>query len=876
MLRPQHPLAGLQRPLIQRLSPRVVAFARQQSGQVVHAPQRVGMLRPQHPLAGLQRPAQERFGGWIETVIREELTQLCRHEVLCGGFGGLGPTLIGLRVAHAHVAPHPPQRMPVAGEFPLCLAVVECQEERDVGQAGLQPLPRLGGMKLERPLRGSARGHVRLVRVALEVVGEGEVGGSLRLCAGHPCLADRLAEEVVPVGREAGALAEVGFEGEEERGPQGTRKGSCGFGFRVPGYSGRSSRLRCPAEQVEPFGFGEALAGGPQVREGAAREVAGAALGVLIVEVLLPSADDAQEEFLGIVGLQVVRYTGGQLLEAAELAELLQHRAQEERVPRAGRGDQLPAQGRLDRPALRVHMAAEQPEVLRDHGVRLGFRRARQIVFRPAPLAQGVERRTGQCRGEHGDMGRELAGHEAQAVVGFAALHLVEAVEKQDHPSLADGLREPDGQRVAELLGIGGNVVGELEALFQLPEQTPQEALGRGAVGRGAEVVLEEEVVGMVGGPVARPGRQQRGLAAAALAGDHQALAPSIGALGKFIQRGEVGGTLDAAEQLVPRVGLVGHALLGEWVRRLIFGIEAVDQLVELPADDLREGLGAGIGLDQRQVAVADALLERGELGLALLGAAGCLRLAVLPHLGGDGAFDHVPALVVGQRGIADVGRVAEVEEGQGLHLGVVQHAVEDLQFGHRGPPLDVLLEPRLPFNDLGPDGVGNPAVALAEQAEEIRTAAFDLGQAQRQDLPFRRLFLGDAPAQVHLGEGDEALGALAAQFGEDILHEQVPFPHHVAEGGRDEDADHAVGPARNRAVRRTWGLFLSHTASRVVMSRSLVCQPDLSPLASQPCPISACQLQPGLRRALSNQTLKPAATSRRCNSSANAMSCEA
>ena len=147
--------------------------------------------------------------------------------------------------------------------------------------------------------------------------------------------------------------------------------------------------------------------------------------------------------------------------------------------------------------------------------------------------------------------------------------------------------------------------------------------------------------------------------------------------------------------------------------------------------------------------------------------------------------------------GSFSVGRVAEVEEGVVLHLRVVEHAVEDFQFRHGSASLNVLLEPGFPLDDFGPDGVRNPAVAFAQQADEIGPAALDLGQAEREHLAFVGLLLGDAPAQVHLGEGDKAFGALAAQFGEDLLHQQIPLPHHVAEGGGDEDADLAVVESR-------------------------------------------------------------------------------
>ena len=87
-----------------------------------------------------------------------------------------------------------------------------------------------------------------------------------------------------------------------------------------------------------------------------------------------------------------------------------------------------------------------------------------------------------------------------------------------------------------------------------------------------------------------------------------------------------------------------------------------------------------------------------------------------------------------------------------------------------------MLLEPGFTSDDFRPDGIRNPAVTFAQQTDEIGPAAFNFGQAEGEHLTLVGLGLGDAPAQFHLGEGDETVGALPAQFGEDLLHEQVPL----------------------------------------------------------------------------------------------------
>ena len=62
MLLAQHPLAGRQRALIERLGLAIAALGVIEEAQIVHACKRIGMLRAQHALAGRQRALIERLG----------------------------------------------------------------------------------------------------------------------------------------------------------------------------------------------------------------------------------------------------------------------------------------------------------------------------------------------------------------------------------------------------------------------------------------------------------------------------------------------------------------------------------------------------------------------------------------------------------------------------------------------------------------------------------------------------------------------------------------------------------------------------------------------------------------------------------------------
>ncbi len=105
-------------------------------------------------------------------------------------------------------------------------------------------------------------------------------------------------------------------------------------------------------------------------------------------------------------------------------------------------------------------------------------------------------------------------------------------------------------------------------------------------------------------------------------------------------------------------------------------------------------------------------------------------------------------------------------------------------------------------FLQVGGEGVGarRPAVALAQQANEERAAGADFVEAELEGLLAGALFLGNAPAQVHLDQLDLEFAAAAAKLGPGMSHQFVALFHHVAKGGGDEDADAAPlgsGPVR-------------------------------------------------------------------------------
>ena len=105
---------------------------------------------------------------------------------------------------------------------------------------------------------------------------------------------------------------------------------------------------------------------------------------------------------------------------------------------------------------------------------------------------------------------------------------------------------------------------------------------------------------------------------------------------------------------------------------------------------------------------------------------------------------------------LLDERRGAEIEERPPSHLRVVEHAIEDLQL--RDAPARVVLHPTVLAGRLLAERTGHPAVALAQDAHEIRPALVDLLKAEVQDPIVLGLFFGDPPAEVDVDQMNSVL----------------------------------------------------------------------------------------------------------------------
>jgi len=104
---------------------------------------------------------------------------------------------------------------------------------------------------------------------------------------------------------------------------------------------------------------------------------------------------------------------------------------------------------------------------------------------------------------------------------------------------------------------------------------------------------------------------------------------------------------------------------------------------------------------------------------------------------------------------------------------GLFEDAVEDLQLGDGGAVAHVLLKPWFLGEDRRGHGLGYPTVAFAQQPDEVRARKVDFIEADGQDFTFGGLFLGDAHRKSISVKVTKTLSADAAQFRENLLHEQ-------------------------------------------------------------------------------------------------------
>ncbi len=181
-------------------------------------------------------------------------------------------------------------------------------------------------------------------------------------------------------------------------------------------------------------------------------------------------------------------------------------------------------------------------------------------------------------------------------------------------------------------------------------------------------------------------------------------------------------------------------------------------------------------------------------------------------------------------------------------HRGIGEHPMHDLKFSHR--PTRMLTDPRLTLNQGWIDEVRHPAIALAQESNEIWATSSDLLEADRQHAALGYLLVSDPPPQINLAPRDAAGLAQCPQLGKNALDELIPLPFHVTEGRRHEHAHHAprgASPGHHISTPIPGALWLTRRwAVNVLIGGMMQATPSRSSTVSRgeavrPVPGAAC-----------------------------------
>ena len=582
----------------------------------------------------------------------------------------------------------------------------------------------------------------------------------------------------------------------------------------VPAGDVRHQRLQLP--------FGEPSPGGGQERQDRADQ--------LRVEILLQPLDHLDEDGRDRVPFPwEVADPGVELLERPEPPQLLQGHQQKQRVGRgrvAQKQTHLLLVERLGR--QRRHLADDPPPLL--------------ILQRPDPAAaelppaKGFQLRifragTRDAACNHLDVPRQLLRQPVQLAGLVGLVELIHRVDGQHHPALGRNAGQVAAKAGDQLVRLLGQLSTEPEPLGQHQAEPPEHVVEARRMGARAHEVRNYQRLGMAGA-VLRHESGQGGRFARSGRPDHHAgnLVVPVGELGQVLLD-----TLPAHVHPKPRlhkplvvVLLFGQRVPGGLGRRhlgqVLFGADGLPKLVpNAPAKRFQP-------VEAHHPVAVDDLAQLWVESPVLFGIDGPIGRHVLQGMpvglaqlrGGQPPVDpqtRIPASILRDRqpGLADsaleflelpgrlrafhvqlpvdpwghVGqelRIAEVEGRTVVHLGALEHAVEDFQL--RDALARVVLHPAVLAQGLGREGPRHPAVALAQDAHEMGPAPVDLRQAQVEDLVVVGLLLGHTPTQIDIDQVDAVLLQPGPQFREDHFDQVVPLRVHVAEGGGDEDAD--------------------------------------------------------------------------------------
>ena len=106
-----------------------------------------------------------------------------------------------------------------------------------------------------------------------------------------------------------------------------------------------------------------------------------------------------------------------------------------------------------------------------------------RCVFEPVSLFDGRQATARQRRNDDSAVLRKDSRQPAQVRCGIDIFQLIQRIEHQHKPTVGGHLREPVGERFANLLWLSGQVIRQVEPLLQLEHDATQQADGICTVG---------------------------------------------------------------------------------------------------------------------------------------------------------------------------------------------------------------------------------------------------------------------------------------------------------------------------------------------------------------------------------------------------------
>ena len=230
----------------------------------------------------------------------------------------------------------------------------------------------------------------------------------------------------------------------------------------------------------------------------------------------------------------------------------------------------------------------------------------------------------------------------------------------------------------------------------------------------------------------------------------------------------DVGLAADVLLGAGPGAAIVGvfPGFLLQWRGLLLIGEALLDQLPQIRLDPAGDSLRICQALHHRKPTGSHLLLEDFQAMVFLL------------------PLGQPSRILLGQC----IRWISEIEAGVARHLGIAQHTMQNFQLGDAGSAL-MLAQPGLLLQQLRSKKLRwwHPAVAFAQQTDEVGPAAIDLCQAQGKSLSLLGHLLCHPPAQVHIHDLYPSAGRTAPQRGKHPLHQQLTLLLEVHKRGREE-----------------------------------------------------------------------------------------